>query len=300
MLQGSGTCGNTSGCWWDHAIKFANDLQKAREQQVSTQRSLEDTNRRLKAEKELHSKAKSDLGIVATLAETLKGEKQSLERSLDKERTARSKFESQALNFAKQLAELRVHHDRTQQALESELAERLGDLHASNQSLEKLQVELQDAESALKETAYESDSLKQHLSFLESGRHELLEKQSELQESLEEAQESGARASEELCSQSILLEQALSERDDLLQQNESYLKSHEREAELEAKLVAQQKAFEDRLRHIHSILGLKFTTALQKEVRTFQKHAIRQMPRSFKVPLLLHHQQQHQQPVQSS
>mmetsp|Transcript_19591 Transcript_19591/g.48781 ORF Transcript_19591/g.48781 Transcript_19591/m.48781 type:complete len:463 (-) Transcript_19591:269-1657(-) len=295
----------------DAAIRFAEDLRIFRENHRETKKALAESKKSLLMEKELHSKIKKTLGTVATLAETLKFENEKLKLSLTKEQSSRTTAESKSTLLAKEMADLRALHVQKKNSLESELAQRLKDLNGSNESLQNLQIEMKSTEKELREYAIESASVKAHLAGMEQGRHELLERQSELEESLEEALDDLTMQTEECASAKDLLEKAILERDTLRKQRSVYLQSSEREAELEAKLLDQKKAFEKRLKDIHSILGLKFTTACQTEVRTIRKNAIKQMPKSFKVPLLQyheqeqsfhqrHHLQQRQQDVKSS
>jgi len=281
----------------DAAIRFAEDLRIVRENQRQTKKDLEASKKALFVEKDLHSKAKTTLGTVATLAENLKFENSKLKLSLAKEQSSRSEAESKNILLAKQMADLKAAHDQKEKSLKLELEQRLEDLGGSNQSLENLQIELKGAEKEIREYAVESASIKAHLAAMEQGRHELLEHQSELEESLEEALDDLTIQTEECASAKNLLEKAILERDTLRNQRSAYLQSSEREAELEAKLLEQRNAFEKRLKDIHSILGLKFTTAFQAEVRTIRKTAIKQMPKSLKVPLLqeqkFHQRQQH-------
>jgi len=289
----------------DAAIGFAEDLRSARDDHKSTRSELRETREVLSSEKERHSKARETLGTIATLAESIKAEKQGLERSLAREHRARTEAESsaraasssEANALRKQLAELDARNDQRTRALQSELSERLTDLKGSNNSIEFLQIELKGAEKSLRESSLEKTSLKALLAAMESGRHELLERQSELEGSLEEVHDDLTVTHEGLQSTSDLLEKAILERDTLRTQRSTYLRSSEREAQLESKLSEQKKAFEDRLRDIHSILGLKFTTAFQSEVKKRRKTAIEQMPKSFRVPLLHQHQHQQQQRV---
>jgi chromosome segregation ATPase len=274
----------------DAAIRFAEDLRTAWDNHKSTKRTLEETKKLLSKEENLHSKAKQTIGTIATLAETLKGDNQGLKRNLARENRLRSEAESLVDNLRKQQADTKALHDKTILTLQSYFSKRTKDLKASNASLEILQTELKDAEKSLKESSVETISLKAHLATMESGRHELLERQSELEISVEEANDDRETAHQELVSAKVTLETALLERDTLRNQRSTYVLSSEQEAELEAKLIEQRTAFEDRLRKIHAILGLKFTTAFQSEVRTIHKTAIKQMPKSFKVPLLLHQQ----------
>lgn len=283
------------------AIRFAEDLRTVREHHKQTKKALEKTNKALSSEIDLHSKTKKTLGTVATLAETLKVEKLTLKRSLEKEESSRIEAETENAALRKQLTK--------QKALQAELEERLTDLEGSNKSVEFLQIELKDAEAKLQESSLEAASLKEHLMNMEQGRHELLERQSDLQDALDDALAERKMQSESLATAEELLQKAILERDTLRDQRSAYLQSSEREAELEAKLAEQKLNFEKRLKDIHSILGLKFTTAVQSEVRTMRKAAIAQMPKSLKVPLLQHkqgsfhqkhHLQQRQQQVESS
>ena len=293
----------------DAAIRFAEDLRTVRENHKQTKKALEKTNKALSSEKELHSKTKKTLGTVATLAETLKVEKQALKRSLAKEESSRIEAEKEKAALTRKLGALTALYDKKQESLRAELGERMNDLEGSNKSIETLQIELKDAEAKLHESSVEAASLKQHMMTMEQGRHELLERQSELQDALDDALGERRMQSESLAKAEELLEKAILERDTLRDQRSAYLQSSEREAELEAKLAEQKAAFEKRLKDIHSILGLKFTTAVKSEVRTIRKAAIAQMPKSLKVPLLQyhhenihqkHHLQQQRQQVESS
>lgn len=293
----------------DAAIRFAEDLRTVRENHKQTKKALEKANKALSSEIELHSKTKKTLGTVATLAENLKVEKQALKRSLAKEESARIEAENKNAALTKELATVNALYDKKQKSLQVELGERLTDLEGSNKSIETLQIELKDAEGKLHESSLEAASLKQHMMTMEQGRHVLLERQSELQDALDDALAERTMQRESLAKAEELLEKAILERDTLRDQRSTYLQSSEREAELEAKLAEQKATFEKRLKDIHSILGLKFTTAVQSEVRTIRKAAIAQMPKSLKVPLLQyqhesfhqkHHLQQRRQHVESS
>jgi len=286
----------------DSAIRFAEDLRTARDNHNSTRSALQETQERLSSEEKIHSKARETLGTIATLAENLKAGKQTLERSLARERRSKSESDSEASSLRKELAEFRALHSERISALESELSARSNDLKESNKSVEILQIELKDAEKTLQELSVENNSLRAHLASMESGRHELLERHSELEESLEEIQDDLRVANEGLNSTQDVLEKAILERDTLRNQRKNFLLSSDREAQLELKLLDQKRAFEDRLRDIHSILGLKFTTAFQLEVREIHKTAFKQMPKSFNVPLLhqYQHHHSHQQEVKSS
>jgi len=279
----------------DAAIRFAEDLRNAREDHKSTRLGLQDVQHNLTSERTLHSKTQTTLGTVAILAENLKAEKLGLERALAKEKASKTEAESVASTLRKQLADQKFLHESTKETLQSELDARNEDLKGANQSVEFLQIELKDAEKSLKESGSDRSSLRAHLATMESGRHQLLDRRSEQEESLEEARGELKRASEALASTRANLEKATLERDTLRNQRQTYLQSHEREAQLESKLAEQKKVFEDRLRNIHAILGLKFTTAFQSEVREIRKNAVGQMPKSFRVPLLLQHRPQQQQ-----
>ena len=102
----------------------------------------------------------------------------------------------------------------------------------------------------------------------------------------EEIHEDLEIAQERLHEAESLLENTVLERNTLRTHQDAYLKSSEREEDLKCRLYEQRRAFECRLHDIHSILGLKFTTAVQSEVREIHKNAVEQMPKSFRVPLL--------------
>lgn len=271
----------------DAAIRFAEDLRTARDNHKSTKCVLEETKKLLSNEENLHTKAKQTIGTIATLAEILKEDNQGLKQNLAGENRLRKEAESMVDSLRKQHAKDKALHEKAILALQSDLSERTKILMGSNTSLEILQAELKDVEKSLKESSIETISLRAHLATMESGRHDLLEHQSELEISLEEASDDRDTTHQEVVYTKEALETALLERDTLRNQRSTYLLSSEKEAELEAKLVEQRTAFEDRLRKIHAILGLKFTTAFQSEVRTIHKTAIKQMPKSLKVPLLL-------------
>jgi hypothetical protein len=272
----------------DAAIRFAEDLRTARDNHKSNKCALEKTKILLSKEEHLHTEAKQTIGTIATLAETLKGDNRGLQQNLARENRLRKETESMVVNLRKQQEKDEALHEKAISALQSDLSERTKILIGSNTSLEILQAELKDAEKSLKESSVEITSLKAHLATMESGRRDLLEHQSELEIFLEEASDDRDTTHQELVNTKEALKTALLERDTLRDQRSTYLLSSEKEAELEAKLVEERTAFEDRLRKIHAILGLKFTTAFQSEVRTIRKTAIKQMPKSFKVPLLLH------------
>mmetsp|Transcript_13866 Transcript_13866/g.32315 ORF Transcript_13866/g.32315 Transcript_13866/m.32315 type:complete len:446 (+) Transcript_13866:206-1543(+) len=282
----------------DSAIRFAEDLRKSRDDHKSTKHSLQEIQDNLISERASHAKTKTTLGTVAILAEDLKVEKRGLERALEKETAAKTEAESVADALRKQLADLRKVHESTKESLQSELSARIEDLEGANRSVEVLQVELKSAERSLRESNSDQTSLRTHLSTMELGRHELLDRRSELEEALEEARDDLRRTWETLASTQATLEKAALERDTLRNQRQTYLLSSEREAKLETELSEQKKAFEDRLRDIHAILGLKFTTVFQTEVQEIRKNAVGQMPKSFRVPLLLQHRPQ-QRPVKS-
>mmetsp|Transcript_52661 Transcript_52661/g.59590 ORF Transcript_52661/g.59590 Transcript_52661/m.59590 type:complete len:186 (-) Transcript_52661:337-894(-) len=180
----------------------------------------------------------------------------------------------------------RFHSTRTNK-LKSELNEQLQDLEGSLRSVEMLQIEVKDSERRIGGLSSECNELRNHLSLMEKGRHDLLEHKSELEESFEEIQHDLEIAQERLHEAEALLEKAVLERNTLRTHRDTYLQSSEREAALVLRLYEQRRAFESRLKDIHSILGLKFTTAVQSEVREISRNAIEQMPRSFRVPLLL-------------
>lgn len=289
----------------DAALRFAEDLRNARERHSSTRGLHEQVKSRLSREEASHASTKKTLGTVATLAETLKGEKSALQRSLAQADRHGKEADSNCHELTNRLENLRTRNedlkrlsDATTSELRSELSDRTNDLESANASLEVLQTELKDAERSLREQSFEKASLKAHLSVMESGRHELLNKRSELEESLEEVHDDLVVAHQELHTTKDLLEKAVLERNTLRTHRDTYLRSSERESFLEAKLLDQKKAFEDRLRHIHSILGLKFTTAVSSEVKEIRKHVpaiepiVLSMPKSFRVPLLLLQQQE--------
>merc|ERR1719464_984372 len=128
--------------------------------------------------------------------------------------------------------------------------------------------------------------LQNHLSTLEQGRYDLLEQKSEFEIRIEELDDK--------------LKEILNERDALrIQINEDSVamnQSSQRELELQSLLEKQKLVFEQRLKDIHSILGLKFTTAVQVQVEEIHKNVaalewqkkmnFNKMPKSFRVPLM--------------
>jgi len=228
------------------------------------------------------------------LAEDLKIQKQGLERSLAQAHRDGMAAKSDArinseevVVLREKMEELERFHSTRTNKLKSELNEQLQDLEGSLRSVEMLQIEVKDSERRIGGLSSECNELRNHLSLMEKGRHDLLEHKSELEESFEEIQHDLEIAQERLHEAEALLEKAVLERNTLRTHRDTYLQSSEREAALVLRLYEQRRAFESRLKDIHSILGLKFTTAVQSEVREISRNAIEQMPRSFRVPLLL-------------
>ncbi|KAL3931785.1 MAG: hypothetical protein SGARI_004121 [Bacillariaceae sp.] len=119
---------------------------------------------------------------------------------------------------------------------------------------------------------------------MEAGRHELLEQKSELEESLEESFQDLEAANERLHELEEQLEATELERASLEAHSATFREAADREAALHLQMEEQQLAFEERLREIRSILGLKFTAAIHDGVQHNLRNA--NMPVSFRVPLL--------------
>jgi len=268
------------------AVGFAEDLRKVRQEHSEIKRLLQKTKQKLASELDLHAETKSTLGKIATLSENIKGEKHGLERALAREQKSTADALSKTATVSKQFTNTKAVYIRKVATLESELKQRMEDLVASNRSLELLQVEVKDTELILKESTTEKSSIKNHLSTMEQGRHELLEHQSELQESLEEALEQNNNIQNELDTIRNLLNETCQKNEVLKHQQLNQMSK--REVELEEKLAEQKKVFEKRLKTIHSILGLTFTTAVHSEVKTIHKILSfdEKMPKSFKIPLI--------------
>jgi len=280
----------------DAAIRFAEDLRTVREQHKKTQNELRALSKLFEKEKSLHSKAKQTLGTIATLAEDLKVDKRGLERSLAQEQQKRASVETESITLGKKLGRL----ERLYCATLSDLEEREKDLKASNTSVEKLQIELKDAEKELKEASNEAASLKAHLATMERGRHELLERRSELEEELADTHIDLRLVRSELVTHQEDLEGIIQERDSLRSEKAAYLQSHEREADLEEQLLVQKRSFEEQLRKLHAILGVTFTTVVHNQVQKHHRKIIQQMPKSLKMPLLHQQHTMRQQHVKSS
>jgi len=313
------------------AVRFAGDLRILREQHACTRKELSDCRHALERETESHAASKTTKGKVAVLAESLKDTNKKLENDLAQahrameinanRRTEEHKVATKQLEEFKAMAHdanaKKLSTDHQLQALQSDLTDRLQDLEALNKSHAKLQETLKDAEKDLRDAKMDKKSLTAHLAATETGRHELLEHQSELQETLEEVQDELDRAHTEIHTTREQLEESLAElqavqqttqeqqqqqqqqdRDDSEQQKQQ---QQQHDLELERRLEEQQKVFEDRLAQIHAILGLSFAKAVRKEVRTIQRSALEQMAIKsspmLKVPLLLadHNKKQKQQ-----
>lgn len=255
------------------AVRFAEDLRAARETHAATKQVLLETNERLEAQQRLRAKAEETTGAIAVLAETLRSEKSTLEQSLVRVRREKTESQSKCADLESKLADMEATCDRRTKTVESELADRIEDLEAKGSSIEFLQAELKDAERTISESCLELASLKAHLAAMERGRHELLNRQSELEETVEELHDDLERAHQEIHST----------RDRL----ETVLDSQISRTDLERRLREQRQAFDDRLAKIHAILGITFTTALRSEVREIRRSAVEQMmPVSARVPLL--------------
>jgi len=275
------------------AVKFAEDLRTTRNVERDLRHELDAAQKRITTDERCLIEAKKTTGTIATLAEDLKIQKQGLERSLAQAHREGMSSELQARESSQEVIVLRerldelerFHGDRTSK-LESELNERLQDIEGSSRSVEMLQIELKDSEQQIAGLSSECNELRNHLSLMEKGRHNLLDQKSELEESFEEIHDDLEIAQVRLHEAEALLENTVLERNTLRTQRDAYLQSSEREEDLKCRMYEQQRAFECRLHDIHSILGLKFTTAVQSEVREIRKNAVEQMPKSFRVPLL--------------
>lgn len=276
------------------AVKNAEDIRKTRDDERTLRHDLHAAQKCIAVNEKRLTEAKTTTGTIATLAEDLKIQKQGLERSLAQahrdgmaaKSDARIKSE-EVVVLREKMEELERFHSTRINKLESELNEQLQDLEGSLRSVEMLQIEVKDSERRIGGLLSECNELRNHLSLMEKGRHDLLEHKSELEESFEEIQHDLEIAQERLHEAEALLEKAVLERNTLRTHRDTYLQSSEREAALVLRLYEQRRSFESRLKDIHSILGLKFTTAVQSEVREISRNAIEQMPRSFRVPLLL-------------
>jgi len=276
------------------AVKNAEDIQKTRDDERTLRHDLHAAQKCIAVNEKRLTEAKTTTGTIATLAEDLKIQKQGLERSLAQAHRDGMAAKSDArinseevVVLREKMEELERFHSTRTNKLKSELNEQLQDLEGSLRSVEMLQIEVKDSERRIGGLLSECNELRNHLSLMEKGRHDLLEHKSELEESFEEIQHDLEIAQERLHEAEALLEKAVLERNTLRTHRDTYLQSSEREAALVLRLYEQRRAFESRLKDIHSILGLKFTTAVQSEVREISRNAIEQMPRSFRVPLLL-------------
>mmetsp|Transcript_48674 Transcript_48674/g.54442 ORF Transcript_48674/g.54442 Transcript_48674/m.54442 type:complete len:439 (+) Transcript_48674:195-1511(+) len=276
------------------AFKNAEDIRKTRDDERTLRHDLHAAQECIAVNEKRLTEAKTTTGTIATLAEDLKIQKQGLERSLAQAHRDGMAAKSDArinseevVVLREKMEELERFHSTRTNKLKSELNEQLQDLEGSLRSVEMLQIEVKDSERRIGGLSSECNELRNHLSLMEKGRHDLLEHKSELEESFEEIQHDLEIAQERLHEAEALLEKAVLERNTLRTHRDTYLQSSEREAALVLRLYEQRRAFESRLKDIHSILGLKFTTAVQSEVREISRNAIEQMPRSFRVPLLL-------------
>ena len=237
---------------------------------------------------------------------------QRLEHELKASKEATKKHKDAAIRFAEDLREARENHKQTKvelgetkKALSSEM-----ELHSkATKTLgtvatlaEKLKIEKQNLKrsqarehSSRTEAESKNIALTKQLTDLRA-LHDEKQKlmQSELFERLNDLKGSNKsietlqielKDAENKLRKSFLDRVSIEEHVARIEQDRHDLLS-EREAELETKLIEQKVAFENRLKKIHSILGLKFTTALQSEVRTIRNSAIEQMPKLFKSPLL--------------
>ena len=85
---------------------------------------------------------------------------------------------------------------------------------------------------------------------MERGRHELLERRSELEEELADTHIDLRLVRSELVTHQEDLEGIIQERDSLRSEKAAYLQSHEREADLEEQLLVQKRFFEEQLRKL--------------------------------------------------
>jgi len=272
------------------ALRFAEDLRRVREQHASTKTELETCRTNLREEQALRQQARTTTGTIAVLAETLKADKARLVAKLSRLQTkleeSEARFESDKAVLREQLATTQTRGATVAESLRSELNDRTDDLTAMGRSHEQLQVELKDAEAGLRESSVEIASLKAHLLALEKGRHELLENQSELEETLEETHEALQRAQEDVHATRNQLEEAMAA-SAKAKAAAACDDSRARTRALEQKLVDQRDSHEETLARIHSILGLSFAKAVRTEVRTLQRSALEQlMPSAARVPLL--------------
>eukprot|EP00536_Pseudo-nitzschia_multiseries_P014703 jgi/Psemu1/298797/fgenesh1_pm.754_\ len=275
------------------AVRFASDLRTVREKHEQTQRALDSARNDARIQTELRERAERNTQTIAVLAETLKSDKARLEgRVAAAEKTceeARAVANADTSSLKERLALAQQRSAEHIESLRSELAERLEDLSALGRSHEQLQLEFQTARQTIRETAVETASLRAHLSAMETGRHELLEHQSELEENLEDVHDSLERAHREVHTTREQLDDALAEtallRSNHCEREHNHSASIDR---LEKQLEEQRLAFEDKLAQIHSILGLSFAKAVRSEVRTLKRSALEQlMPAATRVPLLL-------------
>jgi len=278
------------------AVKFAEDLRTSRDTSADLRRDLAETKHKLKETNFALKEAKTTTGTIATLAEDLKVQKHGLEVALKQAHQDGSTAEKNVHELKKEIVilrdrmkELERHHAERSASFQEELNDRRKDLDASGRSIELSQIEVKDAERTILKLSSERDELRLHLSSLEKGRHDLLDQKSELEESFEQIHYDLEAAQEKLQSTQALLEKTITERDALrLSQDELKLQSKgksSREVDLECRLYDQRRLFESRLKDLHSILGLKFTTAVQSEIIEIQKSAIEQM-RSPRIPTL--------------
>mmetsp|Transcript_2181 Transcript_2181/g.5782 ORF Transcript_2181/g.5782 Transcript_2181/m.5782 type:complete len:475 (-) Transcript_2181:264-1688(-) len=281
-LRGAGATARTHKT---AALRFAEDLRRVLEQHASTKTELETCRKNLRGEQALRQQAETTTGTIAVLAETLRADKARLVAELSRLRTkleeSKARFESDRASLGEQLATAQTRGATVEGSLRSELNERTDDLTAMGRSHERLQVELKDAEAGLRESSVEIASLKAHLLALEKGRHELLEKQCDLEDTLGETHEALQRAREDVHATRNQLEEAVAASARAAARNDSRTKA------LEQELVDQRDSHEETLAGIHSILGLSFAKAVRTEVRTLQRSALEQlMPSAARVPLL--------------
>ncbi len=271
--------------------RFYKDLESTRSHQERLQRELAQAKDTIAKQQQEMQTSKKDTGTIAILAQELKSQKQVLERSLNLTKQSLASAQMQEGDRAKQLMELREQYEHLQstrmdhiQELETMVENQIHQLNESQNAIQQLQVQLSAATQEVQTLKQDNHELSIHLTHMEAGRHEWLEQKSELQESLDETFHDLEAANERLHQLEETLEATELQRASLAAHQSNFSEAADREAALLMQLQEQRMAFEERLKEIRCILGLKFTAAIQSEVQ----HKFRnvEMPMSFQVPLL--------------
>jgi chromosome segregation ATPase len=275
----------------DTITRFYQDLEASRGKEQQLQKELSTTQGLLQKHELEIQQSKKVTGTIATLAQSLKAEKVTLERSLATTKASLELYHHREMERTEQLTVLREQYHQLDfssservHELETMLDRQTTQYAETKQDLENVTVLYETTLSQLEETNSQNLALKQHLEGMEVGRHGWLDQKIELEESLEEAFQDVENANIRLRELEGQLEQTECQRALLEAQLDTYRHAADREEALLLQMEEQKVAFEERLNEIRGILGLKFTVAIQ----TGLQHKLRNvdMPTSFRVPLL--------------